>query len=76
LQLRGKYKGTGNTCRDFADHSKTGTVSYPRLASKEKGEAFIEKTLAYLAEFIRDFKLEPLPSLADPLAKKAFGSST
>jgi creatinine amidohydrolase len=72
--LTGKYQGTVTTYRDFADYSKTGTVGYPRLASAEKGKAFIEKALGHLAEFIRDFKVEPLPSPCDALTKKALSS--
>jgi creatinine amidohydrolase len=68
--LTSKYQGKIMTYRDFADYSDTGTVGYPRLASVEKGNAFIEKFLDYLIQFMKEFKSEPLPSHSDPLTKK------
>lgn len=39
----------------------TGVIGDPTLATKEKGDRIIEKTLTYLEEFVTDFKKEPLP---------------
>jgi creatinine amidohydrolase len=68
--LTSKYQGKIMTYRDFADYSNTGTVGYPKFASIEKGNRFIEAFLEYLAQFMREFKSEPLPSKSDPLTKK------
>ena len=68
--LTGKYQGKIMTYRDFADYSATGTVGYPKFATIEKGNAFIEKFLEYLVQFMSDFKSEPLPSKSDPLTKR------
>lgn len=68
--LTSKYQGTIMTYCDFADYSKTGAVGYPALASIEKGNAFIEKVLNLLAQFIKELKAEPLPLRSDPLTKK------
>jgi creatinine amidohydrolase len=69
--LTSKYQGTLITYRDFADYSKTGTVGYPALASQEKGNAFIEKVLDHLGQFLKEFKAERLPRRSDPLTKKS-----
>lgn len=68
--IHSKYLGKITTYRDFADYSRTGTVGYPALATAEKGEAFLEAALAFLVQFIQDFKNEPLPVVSDPLTKK------
>ena len=68
--LTAEYQGKIMTYRDFADYSKTGTVGYPKLATPEKGKAFVEKFLEYLSQFIRDFKAETLPPKSDPLTKR------
>lgn len=68
--LQSKYLGKITTYRNFADYSKTGTVGYPALATEEKGAVFLEKALAFLVQFIEDFKAEPLPARSDPLTKK------
>jgi creatinine amidohydrolase len=68
--LQSKYMGKIITYRDFADYSETGTVGYPALATAEKGEAFLEAALAFLSQFMMEFKNEPLPRVSDPLTKK------
>jgi creatinine amidohydrolase len=68
--LTSRYQGTIMTYRDLTDYSKTGTVGFPALASKEKGNTFIEKTLEFLVKFIKEFKAESLPRYSDPLTKK------
>ena len=68
--LQGQYMGKIITYRDFADYSKTGTVGYPALASAEKGAVFVEKAVAFLVQFMKEFKAEPLPAISDPLTKK------
>lgn len=68
--LASRYQGRIITYRDFADYSKTGTVGYPAKASGEKGKVFVEKTVDFLAQFMNEFKFEPLPHRIDPLTKK------
>jgi creatinine amidohydrolase/Fe(II)-dependent formamide hydrolase-like protein len=68
--LTSKYQGTVMTYRDFADYSQTGTVGYPQLATEEKGNVFVAKVVAFLTQFIADFKAQPLPQRSDPLTKK------
>ena len=68
--LQSKYMGKILTYRDFTDYSKTGTIGYPALATAEKGAVFLEKALGFLAQFMEDFKAEPLPVRSDPLTKK------
>lgn len=72
--LATRYQGRIITYRDFADYSKTGTVGYPAKASEEKGKVFIEKALKFLAQFVEEFKSEPLPPRLDPLTKKREGN--
>jgi creatinine amidohydrolase len=68
--LASKYQGMITTYRDFADYSKTGTVGYPRLASKGKGDVFIGRALEFMTQFIKEFKAEPVPVRSDPLTKQ------
>ena len=68
--LTSKYQGKIMTYRDFADYSRTGTVGYPQLASVKKGDAFLERFLEFLGQFMNEFKSEPLPEKSDPYTKK------
>lgn len=68
--LVNKYQGTIFIYRDLIDYSKTGTVGYPALASKEKGHSLIERALEFLAQFMKEFKVESLPPPSDPLTKR------
>ena len=68
--LASRYQGTIITYRDLVDYSRTGAVGYPDLASGEKGKIFIEKTLEFLVQFMKEFKSEPLPLRSNPLTKK------
>jgi creatinine amidohydrolase len=40
----------------FSRYSQTGVVGDPTLATREKGEAFVESSAARLAELIREFR--------------------
>jgi creatinine amidohydrolase len=40
----------------FSRYSKTGTVGDPTLATREKGEAFVESSAKALADLIREFR--------------------
>jgi len=49
------------TYPDFADYCSTGGWGDPSTSTKEKGEKVIERGLKLIAEFIADFKSQPLP---------------
>jgi creatinine amidohydrolase/Fe(II)-dependent formamide hydrolase-like protein len=49
------------TYPDFTEFCESGGWGDPAHATKEKGEKIIERGLKIIADFIQDFKSQPLP---------------
>ncbi len=50
------------TYPDFTDFCDSGGWGDPVHATREKGDKIIERALKIIADFMRDFKSQPLPS--------------